>query len=63
MIMSDYLYELDNGKCIFNDNIECDDGLCRNCQYYYNVLTEYPEQIEMEEVIKKYGESKKKKRK
>ena len=62
MIMIDYLYKMDNNKCIFNDNIECDNGLCHRCQYYYDVIGEKPKQLEIEEVLQKYGESKKEKK-
>ena len=61
MIMSNYLTESDNGRCIFNDNIECDDGYCYTCPYYYE-KNKNPKQLEMEEVLQKYGESKKEKK-
>lgn len=61
MIMSNYLTELDNERCIFNDSIECDSGYCYTCEYYYEANAQ-PKQLEMEEVISKYGKSKEKER-
>ena len=61
MTMSNYLTDLDNERCIFNDNIECDSGYCFSCQYYHEINNE-SKQLEMEEVINKYGKTKEKER-